>query len=760
MSDGRGLCGKCRFPLKRIFLKGYLPGTFFDGRWLSMRKLIACFLTLVILAADIPVMAQSGADDALGSIRPCAAYYNDDGVFRLIAFKIDELPNGMTFKIGSFLSDITANAENGIVYQGITDEGCVVSGGALAVEFAYNGVKNTVDMPAVKITEGSTADWTVSDDGHCITGYKGENGAVIIPNFINGKAITNIGPGQGSGNLTKASGSVISSAVISNGIIEINYGAFANMSSLTSVILPDTLEYIGMGAFYGTGINHDIEFPATLTQIDAMAFQGSGITGIVLNAGLEHIGQQAFYKCASLSGGLALPDTLKSVGVLGFAKCPGISGNLILPDSLEMLGAAAFRECTGITGDLTIPSGIKTVPEQAFLLCTGLNGRIVLSEGVEELEDLAFGGNGSGENAMNFEQIEFPSTLRHIGAYCFQFCSKIKHLELNEGLEFISDGAFDHVTGIDNETLVIPSTVKMIGGDYRVETNTGCGDHVFYDMGRDGTFKAFKVADGNAWFKDLDGVLYSADYTRMVAYPRGKTDEVFALPDTVTQLDLLSFSRPAYLKTLVLPDSYILSTDVAENSLNTDGSNLAVALYAYNKLEAVEVNDTNPNYTSKDGLLYSKDMKKLWYIPIGASGDIVIDDRCEEMELGCVYIGSKNYVKWTSLTIPGSVKSIDDNVLDFLNKNVKEKVNVDNSFYFVKADDGTVKKAEYERGDADLSGEINDADVKAVLRYISGVDMVGAINLDAADMDGSKTVDILDAVLIKAAVRDKAEEAS
>ena len=84
--------------------------------------------------------------------------------------------------------------------------------------------------------------------------------------------------------------------------------------------------------------------------------------------------------------------------------------------------------------------------------------------------------------------------------------------------------------------LLFRSTVKTIGGDYLVDKNTGYGGHVFYDMGKTETFKSIYTASGNKYFTSLDGVLYSADRTRMLAYPRGKRETVFEIPEGVTQL--------------------------------------------------------------------------------------------------------------------------------------------------------------------------------------------------------------------------------
>ena len=49
----------------------------------------------------------------------------------------------------------------------------------------------------------------------------------------------------------------------------------------------------------------------------------------------------------------------------------------------------------------------------------------------------------------------------------------------------------------------------------------------------------FRVESGNQYFAAKDGILYSADMTRMVAYPRAKKDTTLTIPSTVTYVESL-----------------------------------------------------------------------------------------------------------------------------------------------------------------------------------------------------------------------------
>jgi hypothetical protein len=352
---------------------------------------------------------------------------------------------------------------------------------------------------------------------------------------------------------------------------------------------------------------------------------------------------------------------------------------------------------------------------------------------------------------MPFTDLQLPSTLKKIGCYAFEFCSNIKHLELNEGLETISDGAFDHMYGIENTTLTIPSTVKIIGGDYNTDENTYYGDHVFYNMGKDGVFTAFEVAEGNENFTAVDGVLYTSDMTRLVGYPRGKTDSRFVLPETITQLDQLVFSRNKNLKTLVLPDNFTITGDLPDNILNPSSNSLSGALYVYTGIEAIEVNDSNPNYITEDGVLYSKDFKTLWYIPTCYSGSLKINDACENMAQGSFFVGDTQGLALTDITIPASVMTIEDEMLKTINariSNGKTNVTLEGEVYYRLNDSGLLEEVPYTKGDVNMDSKTDIADTAYILRYITNLPIGDSIfNKKAADINGDGDITIIDAIL-------------
>lgn len=74
-------------------------------------------------------------------------------------------------------------------------------------------------------------------------------------------------------------------------------------------------------------------------------------------------------------------------------------------------------------------------------------------------------------------------------------------------------------------------------------------------------------------------------------------------------------------------------------------------IYIISKLQAIIVDPNNPIFTSIDGVLYDKEVKRLIQYPVGKKGAYTIPNTVDSIDLGAGY-GS--YI--TDLTIPGSVK--------------------------------------------------------------------------------------------------------
>ncbi len=463
-----------------------------------------------------------------------------------------------------------------------------------------------------EIVEGADGDWSVSPDGHMLYAYLGTDTDVIIPNSYHGKRITSI----------------------------YNQPAIAARTARTT--------YADMSLFGGR----------------------DDITSFVISEGIMRLGPCALAGCGA-SCALTIPETLIYIGNYAFRGCKNLTGSVDLSNvtTLQQTGGYQFAYCTGLNGTLTLPS-VEVIPKSAFYNCINLTGGINIPNGVKRIEEAAF----ACSSAANFNALTLPNTLEWIGKAAFQFQSKLANeLILPEGLKHIGDAAFNHCGAISNTVLTIPASLESIGGDYTDKNgnyvNTGYGCHVFYDSFRYVT--RFEVAAGSNYFKAVDGVLYSKDGARLVVYPYAKTGDSFTIPEGVTQIDEMAFGYSKFTA-LTLPDSYVISETVPENVVNNNANTLAVAMYHYNSLQTVLVKPTNPNYKSVNGIIYSANGTRLWYVPPKRTGEITVEGGCTELMSGCCWMEVNNYSGelYTSIYIPNTVSRINANTISDLNRKV------------------------------------------------------------------------------------------
>ena len=114
-----------------------------------------------------------------------------------------------------------------------------------------------------------------------------------------------------------------------------------------------------------------------------------------------------------------------------------------------------------------------------------------------------------------------------------------------------------------------------------------------------------EVSDKNEKYASKDGVLYSKDMKTLVYYPQQKKETLFEVPETVKIIERTIQSH--YLKEIFIDKNV---AQIPIGGVCTGGS-----------FESVNVSDKNKSYASKDGVLYSKDMKIIYEYPRGKKGE-------------------------------------------------------------------------------------------------------------------------------------------
>ena len=250
--------------------------------------------------------------------------------------------------------------------------------------------------PEISETGGeNTFKYVDNEDGTSvtITGGTINNGDVVIPAEIDGKAVTHIAANAFDFEMG------IKTLVISEGVKEIGWYAFNTCSNLTSVTLPESLEVIDMWAFERCYALKTVTIPSNVKEIRDGAFaQNSSMTEIIVapdnnyymsyggvvytkdesalvaypagkkgdyivNTNTRYISNAAFYGCRGLTG-ITFRGSLSFIGFEAFAECESLT-SIEIADGVDYVGYSAFRNCIGIK-NITVPASVVNIGNEAF----------------------------------------------------------------------------------------------------------------------------------------------------------------------------------------------------------------------------------------------------------------------------------------------------------------------------------------------------------------------------------------------------------
>lgn len=460
-------------------------------------------------------------------------------------------------------------------------------------------------------------------------------------------------------------------------------GAFRDCTALKKVVLGPNVKVIMEDAFNGC------------TSLTDVTFEGT----------TKYIGTTAFYNTAYYNN---LKETQSVIYIDGHFM--GYGNDYVSDDDLYVIESFTPSEQFYNMVNLDhVPTNVRRIK-----FAENLYGNIAIFKASHPtIETVDLTGMSLNANALiSTYRGEFPSLKTIIigEEYTrpFNTASNTNYiLQLSDTTEYISDFAFNHYTIYEGESLTIPASVKSIGygkNQNSVLGGNGMTNHVFYDFGKDNQFSEFKVADtpegGTTYYKAVDGILYTGDMKALVAVPRAKTfeDNKFVLPDGVVNLGELSFSRNKNFTELVLDDDLVIHSDIAEltsatsnysydgySSLNS-GNSLSVALYGYTNVDTYTVNETNPNYKSVNGLIYSKDGEHLIAVPHNYSGILEIEEGCKYWDKNALWIYADTISsvnsQITGVIIPSTMEYIDPDQLAYVNRKYSNGTIIIRSGYF------------------------------------------------------------------------------
>lgn len=228
----------------------------------------------------------------------------------------------------------------------------------------------------------------------------------------------------------------------------------------------------------------------------------------------------------------ALPIVLLTVLclVLGGIIIAQNVGNDYIPTMADTEGTDA--DTTAEPPEETIPA--ETEPQETEPQET--EPVVVASEGLEftSLGDGTCYVSGAGDCRDSFiilpEYSPYGERIVGIGSYAFRNCKFLKCVELNENIRFVGAYAF-YGTGLVNVN--IPSELEQIG------------DYAFCNCP---LLENISVDSANSLYADIDGVLYSKDFSLLICYPQGKSESAVSLSSLVEEIETMAFYNCDSLK--------------------------------------------------------------------------------------------------------------------------------------------------------------------------------------------------------------------
>lgn len=480
--------------------------------------------------------------------------------------------------------------------------------------------------------------------------------------------------------------------------------AFSGCSSLESITLPKSLVMFGEGVFYGCSSLKTVDMSA-LVKMDyyfsggmspntlpgAFFRECKSLASIELPSFIEAIGSGAFYNCTALEDinlkdialkeiassafygmgtavadgvDLVLPKTVTSLGRLAFSHSGIKSVNLAELTSLVKLDERNFEYCRKLSS-VEIPAGITEIPAYCFYYTPAL--KTVKFNDVNIIKERAFAYAG-------FTSLTDFGNVKELSERAFSSCTSLTTVTITDSVTTVGGYAFASCSKLTSITL--GKNVQTFGVNM-FESNGNAFETVAPALYSCSALKTVNVADGNEYFKSIDGVLYGR-YVSGKDFGEGGV--LYMLP---ASNGMTEYSAPSTLK-VTLPYSINAHKTVTEIKANDGLENIGKATFYSSKklasinipasvnyiganiflgcsgLKSVSLDPNNKTYESVTGnLIYLRASKTVvLYTGIDPDttileGTLVIDD--------AVFMSN---TKITSIVIPDSVISIGAKAFD------------------------------------------------------------------------------------------------
>ena len=408
------------------------------------------------------------------------------------------------------------------------------------------------------------------------------------------------------------------------------------------------------------------KIPDNITSIGSYAFAcRDDLTSITIPSSVTTIGDHAFKDCFSLES-VYIPSGVQRIEEGTFQTCIRLT-SLVIPESIQSFGPYAFENCMSLTS-FSIPSGVKAIPERMFTSCIHL-ASVEIPTSIRSIGDFAFC------RCESLKSVIIPDGVTHISNGCFMDCPSLSYLSLPSSISHIGYNAFDGCYALETagpkgggynyefdwdtipkdafynltelKRVYIPKKVKVIYecqiDDNRYINNIN-GFRIFgYSSGV--FFGCDKLESVSVSFKDTKLFRFWRDpeHRSNTEYKESPLDfnlyrlnpikSITILDDTIKDLSSILMDN---IKTVVIsehtnyldPESFKFDPYYEPVEWCYDYQYDEYSYYnrhhfymMSSRLENIEVENGNKNYSSIDGVLFNKNGTRLFAYPSNRKGE-------------------------------------------------------------------------------------------------------------------------------------------
>ena len=300
-----------------------------------------------------------------------------------------------------------------------------------------------------------------------------------------------------------------------------------------------------------------------------------------LRISIDNIDNYAFSNCTSLEEINFGSTLLVDVGTGAFSGCTKLKN---LNTTFKITGPYTFYNCESlqrveitqdsIFGDYVF-DGCSSLEEIVVQEVTHLDYIAPVSS-PEKIGNCAFRGCEKLKEMVVFRKV------KEYGNDSFAYCQSLKELFIYDGITKVGHGAFNHCDNAVKASILSPSVEMDISSVFMNCEN----------------LEEIYITPENKDYGVINNAVYQ-DKT-LVFYPQGAKQEKLIIADDCEEIKMWGITLNKNLKEIVL---------------NKHIKEIASQILGCYSLEKVTVPEDNPYFTSINGIVYSKDLTELVFVP-------------------------------------------------------------------------------------------------------------------------------------------------